>query len=308
MPSVLFGAHCRGGVKGAIDRAVEIGADAVQLFAQSPRTWRFPKHDPADLAAFPSHRADHGIGAVFVHALYLLNLASPRKDFYENSVSTLCATVETASAIEADGVIFHAGSHQGAGFEAALERIVPALEQALERRSGATWVLLENTAGAGGTIGRSVEELAAIVGELRRFRYLGVCLDSCHLYASGCDVTDPRSLDRVLDQLDGSIGFGRLRCLHINDSQAPLGSNRDRHANVLEGLMGEKLGTFVGHPALQGLPAVLEVPGAKGHGPGAEDVRALRELHARWATKRPAGSARAPGKRARRGGARRTRG
>src|SRR5919204_4626306 len=151
MPSVLFGAHCRGGVKGAIDQAVDIGADAVQLFAQSPRTWRFPTHDPADLAAFRKHRADRGIGAVFVHALYLLNLASPRKDFYENSVSTLCATVEAASAIGADGVILHAGSHQGAGFESAFERMIPALEKALERRSGSTWVLLENTAGAGGT-------------------------------------------------------------------------------------------------------------------------------------------------------------
>jgi deoxyribonuclease-4 len=279
---VLIGAHCGGGIKGALERATEIGADAVQLFAQSPRTWRFPSHDPADLDRFRVQRAEQKTGAVLVHALYLLNLASPKEDFYEKSVSTLCSTVEAASAIRADGVILHVGSHQGAGFDSALERVVPALAKALERRSGPTWVLLENCAGAGGTIGRSIDELAAIFDELRRFRRLGLCLDSCHLYASGCDVTDRDALDRLLDEVDRKIGLKRLRALHVNDSKTPLGSNRDRHANVGQGLMGEQLGVFVGHPALQGLPAVLETPGPDGHGPDAVEVQKLRDLHARW--------------------------
>ncbi len=280
---MLIGSHCSGGIKGALERATEIGADAVQLFAQSPRTWRFPDHDPADLDRFRVQRAVQKTGAVLIHALYLLNLASPKEDFYEKSVSTLCSTVEAASAIKADGVVLHVGSHQGAGFDSALERVVPALVQALERRSGPTWVLLENSAGAGGTIGRSIDELAAIFDELRRFRRLGLCLDSCHLYASGCDVTDREALDRLLDEVDRKIGLKRLRALHVNDSKTPLGSNADRHANIGEGLMGEQLGVFVGHPALQGLPAVLETPGPAGHGPDAAEVEKLRSLNARWA-------------------------
>jgi deoxyribonuclease IV len=278
---VLFGGHCGGGVKGSIDRAVEIGADALQLFAQSPRAWRFPEHDPADLASFRERRKEAGLAAVFVHALYLLNLASENPDFYEKSATTLRLTAETASAIGAEGVCFHPGSHLGAGLEGSLERIADALEPALEACSGETWLLIENTAGAGGTIGRSVDELATIVDRLGAHPRLGLCLDSCHLYASGYDVTDRGELDRLLADVDERIGLDRLRLLHINDSKAPLGSNRDRHDGVLAGLMGERLGVFVGHPQLQDLPAVIET-GAAGRGPEASDITALRELHARW--------------------------
>jgi deoxyribonuclease IV len=279
---VLFGAHCSGGIKKAIERAREIEADAVQLFVQSPRAWRFPDHDPADLAAFCDRRDEAGLGAVLVHSLYLVNLASPNDDFYGKSVETMRRTMETACAIRADGVVLHVGSHQGAGLHAGMERVAPALEQVLERSSDTTWLLMENTAGAGGTIGRSVDELEAIFERLGRHPRLGICLDSCHLYASGLDVTDRDELDRLLEEIDSTFGLERIRALHVNDSKAPLGSNRDRHDNILEGLMGEKLGVFLAHPALQGLPAVLEVPGADGHGPGTDDVRKLRELHARW--------------------------
>jgi len=279
---VLFGAHCSGGIKKAIDRAQEIDADALQLFVQSPRAWRFPDHDPADLAAFCARRDEAGLGAVLVHSLYLVNLASPNDDFYGKSVETMRRTVETACAIKADGVVLHIGSHQGAGFEAGIERVVPALEQVLELCSDTTWLLMENTAGAGGTIGRSVEELEAIFEALGRHRRLGICLDSCHLYASGTDVTDRGEVDRLLEEIDSTFGLDRVRALHVNDSKTPLGSNRDRHDNILDGLMGEQLGVFLSHPAVQGLPAVLEVPGADGHGPNADEVKKLRELHARW--------------------------
>ena len=283
---MLFGAHCGGGVKGAIDRAVEIGANAVQLFVQSPRAWRFPDHDPEVLAACRARRDEVGMGAVLVHALYLINLGGDRKDFYEKSAETLLKTAQTATAIDADGVAFHVGSHLGTGFGATLDRVAAALEPALEACDGRTWLLIENTAGAGGTIGRSVDELAVIVDRLGRHPRLGLCLDSCHLYASGYDITDPDALDRLLDEVDEKIGLDRLRALHINDSKAPLGSNRDRHDNVLEGLMGERLGLFLAHPALQELPAVLETPGPAGRGAGAEDVAVLRDLHARWMRKR----------------------
>jgi deoxyribonuclease IV len=279
---VLLGAHCSGGVKKALDRAAALGADSLQLFVQSPRAWRFPEHDPADLAAFRGRRKELGIGAVVVHALYLVNLASPNEDFYSKSVTTLRSTVDAACAIEADAVIFHVGSHQGAGFEAGLERVVPALGQALERCSDTTWLLMENSAGAGGTIGRSLDELAALYDALDRHTRLGVCLDSCHLWVSGYDVTDRAALDALLGDLDKRIGLDRLRALHVNDAQAPLGSNRDRHANIGEGLLGEKLGVFLGHPSLQGLPAVMEVPGPDNHGPDENEMRKLRELHSRW--------------------------
>jgi deoxyribonuclease IV len=277
---VLFGAHCSGGVKGALDRAIEIGADAVQLFVQSPRTWRFPEHDPDNLAAFRERSAETGIPAV-VHALYLVNLAAPDDAVYEKSVATMRSTVDTACAIEAQAVVFHVGSHLGAGFDTGLARAVPAIAQVLERCSDQTWLLMENSAGTGGTIGRSLDELEAIFDALDGHPRLGICLDSCHLYASGIDVTDQDALDAALADLDARVGLDRLRVLHANDSKAPLGSNRDRHDNIGEGLIGEGLGTFLAHPLLQELPVLLEVPGKDNHGPDADEVRKLRDLHRR---------------------------
>jgi deoxyribonuclease-4 len=195
------------------------------------------------------------------------------------------ATMETASAIEADAVIFHVGSHLGAGFDAGLERVVPALEQILQLCDGDTWLCMENSAGTGGTIGRSIEELAALLDALDRHPRLGLCLDSCHLYASGYDVTDVGAVSALMDEVDETIGLERLRALHLNDSQTPLGSNRDRHANILEGQMGEGLGAFLSHPALQSLCAYLEVEGA-GDGPDAEQLGRVRGIHARWMSRR----------------------
>jgi deoxyribonuclease IV len=279
---VLIGAHVSsaGGIHTAIDRAEAMGADSVQVFTQSPRTWRPTNHPPENFETFKERRAEAGIGGVLCHALYLINLANPKDDFYEKSVTALVNTVDVGCAIEADGVVFHVGSHLGAGMEAGLDRVVAAMKLVLERCSNTTWLLMENTAGTGATIGRSVEELALLFDRLERHPRLGICLDSCHLYASGYDVTDEAALDSLLDEVDREIGLDRLRALHVNDSAAPLGSNRDRHANVGEGLMGKKLGVFLGNPRLQGLPAVLEVPGPDGHGPDADEVKKAKKLHA----------------------------
>jgi deoxyribonuclease-4 len=277
---VLFGAHCSGGIKKALDKGADMGAETVQLFAQSPRTWRFPNHDPSDLAAFRTKR-EQGDVPVFVHALYLVNLAAPDDDIYGKSVDTMRSTMDAACAIDAEGVVFHIGSHLGAGFDAGLERVVPALAQVLERTNDRTWLLMENSAGAGGTIGRSLDELVVIFEALERHERLGLCLDSCHLFVSGVDVTDRAVLDRLFEDVDARIGLDRLRLLHTNDAKAPLGSNRDRHDNIEDGVMGEGLGVFLAHPKVQDLPAVLEVPGADGHGPNAEEIRKLRDLHAR---------------------------
>jgi deoxyribonuclease-4 len=278
---VLYGAHCSGGIKKALDRAGELDVDALQLFVQSPRAWRFPDHDPADVEAFRDRRVELGIGAVLVHALYLVNLASPNDELYEKSVATMSSTLDAACAIGADAVIFHVGSHLGAGLEAGLGRAAPAMEQILGHSSETTWLLMENSAGAGGTIGRSLDELEALFDACGRHERLGVCLDSCHLWVSGDDVTDRTALDVLLAGLDSRVGLDRLRALHVNDAQAPLGSNRDRHANLLEGEIGEGLSTFLAHPAFQELPAVMEVPGPDNHGPDQGEMRKLRELHAR---------------------------
>jgi len=307
---VLAGAHVStaGGIHTAIDRAVERGADAVQLFTQSPRAWRPTNHPEENLTRFRERRAQEGIGAVVCHALYLINLATTDEAIWEKSRASLLHTVGVACAIEADGVVLHVGSHLGAGFEAGLERAVPALDEALGACEGPTWILLENSAGAGGTIGRSVDELAELVDRLDGHPRLGLCLDSCHLWVSGIDVTDPALLDSTLGEVDRRVGLERLRCLHVNDAAAPLGSNRDRHANVGAGLMGEGLGVFLAHPGVQGLPAILETPGPDGHGPDAAEVQRLRDLHARsTGATRPGRSARRPGRTASRGGARKTR-
>jgi deoxyribonuclease-4 len=280
---MYIGAHlsAAGGLDKAVDRAEAVGADALQVFTQSPRTWRPTNHDPASLDRFRERRAEVGLAGVLCHALYLCNFAAPDDDVYEKSVAALRNTMQVARAIGADGVVFHVGSHLGSGFEAGLERVVPAMEQVLDLSSDETWLLMENSAGTGGTIGRSIEELATLHERLGRHPRLGVCLDSCHLYASGVDVTDPATLDALLDELDSSIGLDRLRALHVNDSEAPLGSNRDRHANILEGLLDERLGVFLGNPRLQGLPAVLEVAGPDKKGPDEHEIRKAKELHAR---------------------------
>src|SRR3954447_2627905 len=197
-----------------------MNADAVQLFAQSPRAWRFPEHDPKDLQKFREQREELGMPAL-VHSLYLVNLAAPDRAIYKKSVDTMRSTMDAACAIEADGVVFHVGSHLGAGFDKALKRIVRALEQVLDRCSDTTWLLMENSAGTGGTIGRSLDELAALYDALDGHERLGVCLDSCHLYASGVDVGNQAALDAALGELDERIGLDRLRALHANDSKAP---------------------------------------------------------------------------------------
>jgi deoxyribonuclease-4 len=278
-----IGAHlsASGGIDTAVDRAEAVGAESLQVFTQSPRTWRPTNHDPASFERFRERSEEIGLDGVFCHALYLCNLATPKDDVYEKSVAALRNTTEVASAIGADGVVFHIGSHLGAGLAAGLERVLPAMAQVLELCGDDTWLLMENSAGAGGTIGRSLDELVTIYERLDRHRRLGICLDSCHLYVSGIDVTDPSALDALLDEVDSSIGLDRLRLLHVNDSAAPLGSNRDRHANIGEGVLGEKLGVFLGNARLQDLPAVLETAGPDNRGPDADEVRKAKEIHAR---------------------------
>ena len=202
----------------------------------------------------------------------------------KKSVAAMRASLETAAAIGADGVVFHVGSHLGDGIARGMKRAVPPLRDLLELTDDRLWLILENSAGAGGTMGRSVDELASIVDALDAHPRLGICLDSCHWWVSGVDITDPESLDAALDELDGTIGLDRLRCLHINDADAELGSNRDRHATMRAGQIGDGLATFLAHPAFQELPAILETAGPDGY---AEELTLLRELHKQGRRRRP---------------------
>lgn len=269
-----------GGIHRAIDRIEAIGGDAVQLFTQSPRMWRPTVHDPANLERFRERRAEARVGYVLCHALYLINLASPDDDLRARSEAALVSTLRVARELEAD-VVFHVGSHLGSGFDAGLELVLPPLERALALTTPTTWLLLENSAGAGGTIGRDLDELLTIAEALGLPPALGFCLDTCHLWVSGVDVTDPATVDALLARLDERAGGERLRALHVNDAATPLGSNLDRHANLGEGVIGTGLEPLLGHPLVQGLPAILETPGPDGHGPDALQIKRLRRLHKR---------------------------
>ena len=278
---MLFGAHvsAAGGISKAIDRVEEIGGNAVQVFTQSPRMWKPTAHSDEEVARFRKRRRQARVKYVSCHALYLVNLASRDAAVRENSLAALRATMETGRAIGADSVVFHGGSHLGLGFEEAVDVVVPALTELLELTTDDLWLCIENAAGTGGTIGRSVAELAALCDAVDRHPRLGICIDSCHWWASGVDVADADALEAALDELDRAIGLERLRLLHVNDSQTPLGSNRDRHELVGKGLIGDGLATFLGHPAFRRLPAITETWEDKGA--ETEDLDTMRDLRRR---------------------------
>jgi deoxyribonuclease IV len=284
---MLFGAHvsAAGGISKAIDRIEEIGGDAVQVFTQSPRMWKPTEHAPEELVRFRERRREAGVKAASCHALYLVNLASRDEAVRANSLMALRATMETARDLGAEAVVFHVGSHLGYGFDEAVEVVTPALRELLELTADDLWLCMENAAGAGGTIGRSIAELAALCDAVGRHERLGICLDSCHWWASGVDVSDRVELARALDDLDSRLGLDRLRVLHVNDSKTPLDSNRDRHDRVGDGLIGDGLATFLGHPALQSLPAIVET--WEDMGRDTEDLDRMRALRRkgrrRWA-------------------------
>ena len=257
---MLFGAHvsAAGGISNAIDRIEEIGGNAVQVFTQSPRMWKSTEHTPDEIRRFRRRRRQARVRHVACHALYLVNLASRDSEIRAKSFDALAATLETAQAIRADTVVFHVGSHLGYGFEDAVQVVTPPLRELLSLTTDRLWLCLENAAGAGGTIGRSIEELAVIADALDGHERLGICLDSCHWWASGVDVTSAAALDDALGDLDARLGLDRLRLLHVNDAKTPLGSNRDRHEVVADGVLGKDLAVFLGHPAFRKLPAVLE--------------------------------------------------
>jgi deoxyribonuclease IV len=279
---MYFGAHVgsSGGVWKAIEAGTGIGCEAIQIFAGSPRTWAPTVYKEADAARFRAARAASPIRFVVIHTIYLINLASAKDDFYEKSVTSLVGAVVAAEQLGADAIVTHVGSHQGAGFDAGLERVAAALDRALaESPDSRVRVLLENTAGAGGTMGVDFDELATMIAAADGHPRLGLCLDTAHLFEAGYDMRTPAGVETMVTALDAACGRERLVMLHLNDSKTPLGSNRDRHENIGEGELGrDAFAAIVAHPAFADLPGILEVPGFAGDGPDAANIAILRTL------------------------------
>ncbi len=278
---MLIGAHVSqaGGLAKAIERGAERGADAIQIFNQSPRMWRPTAYDEDDFAQFRQAMADSRIEAVLIHAVYLLNCASEDREIREKSRRSLVQSLRVGDGIGAIGVVLHPGSAKKGDVPKAIKRAGMVIKQALEE-SERCELHLEDTAGAGGTLGRSFEELAELLEAARGNKRLGVCLDSCHLYASGYDISSRQGLEETLERCDQTVGLKRLRSLHLNDSMVKLGSNRDRHALIGEGELGERgCAVFLSEPRFERLACVLET-GEDG-APSADDVAKAFKLRRR---------------------------
>jgi deoxyribonuclease-4 len=279
---VLLGAHVStsGGLVNAHVRGVEIGAEAIQVFNQSPRMWRPTRWKDDDVARFRELMADGPIRCVVIHAVYLVNCASNDPVIRDKSIASLVHSLRMGDASGAAGVVVHPGSTVGEPVEEAIRRVADAVSAGLAESERCP-LLLEDTAGAGNTLGRSFEELARIVELAGGSERIGLCLDSCHLLASGFDVRGADGIRKVMDDCVALVGEDRLRCLHVNDSQTPLGSNRDRHAPLGDGELGARgCGAFLSEPRFEGLPAIFEGPGVEGRAPAKQDIDRMRQLRA----------------------------
>jgi len=279
---MYFGAHVKasGGVWTAVERGEALGAEAIQFFAGSPRTWKPQLYREGDAARFREARAASPLRFAVIHTIYLINLATTNEDFYEKSVVALVGAVTAAEQLGVEAIVTHIGSHQGAGFEAGLVRVQAALRRALDEVGDSkVRLLLENTAGAGGTMGVTFEQLAAMIDSVGRDDRLGVCLDTAHLLESGHELRSAAGLDATVAAFDDTIGLDRLVMIHLNDSMTPFGSNRDRHENIGEGEIGtEAMRLIVNHPAFDAIPGILEVPGYDNEGPDQANMDTLKRL------------------------------
>jgi len=279
---MLIGAHVSnsGGLAKAIERGVERRADAIQIFNQSPRMWRPTAYTDEDFAEVREAMKESRIKAVLIHAVYLLNCASEDKEMRDKSLRSLIQSLRVGDGIGATGVVLHPGSAKTGDVPKAIKRAGTVIKRALNE-SDRCELHLEDTAGAGGTLGRSFDELQALFDAAGGDGRLGMCLDSCHLYASGYDVATREGLRETLKECDSKVGLKRLRSLHLNDSLVKLGSNRDRHAILGDGELGERgCAVFLSEPKFERLPCLLET-GKDGGAPSAEDVALAFKLRKR---------------------------
>ena len=306
---MLIGAHVgtRGGIVTAIDRAVEMGAEVMQMHPSSPQRWA-PLPIDATADAFLEHYRGSGLRGLWLHAPYLINLATGNHEHIDRSVAVLTHNLELAVRLGANGLILHPGSHLGAGFETQLPAIREALGRVLGGSDAAVRLVIENSAGSGGCIGCSFEELGAIATCIDDPR-LGVCLDTQHMFASGYDVRTPAAAAASLDAFAENVGFDLLVAVHANDSKRPLGSGVDRHENIGDGEIGMAGFRFLlSDPRLRTVPWILEVPGRDRNGPDAEQIARLRECAApARSPRRKPQPMRSPGETSRSGRSRTTR-
>ena len=279
-------------------RGVETGSEAIQIFSQSPRMWKPTAFK--DVAEFNELMKDGPIRSVVIHAVYLINCASNEKEIRDKSLDSLIFALRLGDAIGADGVVLHPGALKGKPLQEGLELAGAAFKEALAE-SDRCRLLLENTAGAQGTLGRSFSELAELIRLGGEHERLGICLDCCHMLASGFEIRTQEALAAVVDECVDVVGIERLGCLHVNDSAVPLGANRDRHANLPEGELGPKgLSVFLSEPRFEDLPALIETPGQDKRGPGRDQVAIAKKLRAKGLRDRAGRKPRRPASPARR--------
>jgi deoxyribonuclease-4 len=285
---MLIGAHVSpaGGPANAIARGVERGCDAIQIFNQNPRAWKPTVYSDEQVADFREAMAKSRVDALLIHAVYLLNPASETKEFRDKTRASLIASLQAGDALGAHAVVLHPGSAKAGKVGPAIKRAGKVIAQALGQSENCP-LHLENTAGTGGTLGRSFQELADLLDEAGGSKRLGLCLDSCHLFASGYDIRTDEGLAEVLDECDAAVGGKRIGSLHLNDSQTPLGSNRDRHADIGEGELGNRgCSVFLSEPRFQDLPCVLETHGPDRQGPTKQEITRTRRLRSQGIRRR----------------------
>jgi deoxyribonuclease-4 len=277
---MLIGAHVStaGGLAKAIERGEERGCESIQIFNQSPRMWRPTKYGEEDFAAFREAMAASSVEAVAIHAVYLINCATKDKELRKKSLQSLTHALRIGDAIGAAGVVLHPGAQKGEPLGASMKRAAKVIAAAI-KDSDRCPLLLEQTAGHKGLLGRDFDQTAELIDLAGKGKRLGLCLDSCHLFVQGYDITDEAHLSAIVDEADGKLGLKRLQCLHVNDAAAPFGSCRDRHANIGKGEMGKKgLATFLSEPRFENLPATLETPGPEKKGSDKKEVTLAKRL------------------------------
>ncbi len=280
---MLIGAHVStaGGLPNAIERAEDLRAESIQVFNQSPRMWRPTRYSNEDFAAFREAMAGSRVKAVVIHAVYLINCATDDSEMRKKSLNSLVHALRIGDGIGAAGVVLHPGAQKGKPLAGSMRRASRVIKEALKQTDKCP-LLLEQTAGHQGLLGRDFDQTARLIELAGGDKRLGLCLDSCHLFVQGFDITNPEKLASVLDEADAKVGLERLRCVHVNDAGAPFDSHRDRHANIGDGEMGRNgLAAFLSEPRFEGLPAPLEVPGPNKRGPDRKQVEKARRLRER---------------------------
>ena len=278
-----IGAHVStaGGISKAIPRAQEIGCEAIQIFGSSPQSWAFKPVSDAEKEAYRQGLSEAGLGPVFLHAIYLINLGTPDPAILGKGVRSLIDHMGLAADIGADGLIFHPGSHKGAGYEAILPQIVKAIKEVLDHSPEGPYLVVENMAGMGQHIGARFQELGGILEKVDSPR-LRVCLDSQHTFAAGYDLSTAKGIETTIAEFDELVGLENLVAVHANDSKRVLGSGVDRHDNIGEGFIGEEgFEIIMGNPAFRDVPFFLEVPGFEGKGPDSQNIQILKNIRQR---------------------------